>query len=285
MTSIKRSRKNRAFGIAAATVAGVGLLFAAGCSTSGNNADNAAADGTGSEGGAGTVQVFAAASLNNVGEELAAAFAEEHDGAELEYNFAGSSRLVQQIEQGADADLFISADQENMDNALQLPEFEGAEPEIIATNLLVLATAPGNPAGIESLEDLRDNPDARIALCADGVPCGTLANQVLDDEGITLNSPTEEANVSDVSTKVATGEVDAGFIYSTDAIAMQENNSGDDITVITIADTVDIEPNLYPAALTTDGEDNETAREFFGWLTSDRAREILESYGFGAAES
>ena len=253
-----------------------GLVFAAACSTSGSE------DADGSE--TSPVQVFAAASLNNAGDELAEAFAEEHgdgdgDGVDIRYNFAGSSALVQQIEQGADADLFISADEKNMGDALALDAFDGAEPEVIATNQLVLATAPGNPANITALDDLATTADARLAVCADGVPCGTLAHELLDEKGYDLANWTvsEEANVSDVATKVSTGEVDAGFMYATDAMALQKN-SGEEITVVELDD--DLEPNAYPAALTVDGQGNEVAGEFLEWLSSDTARGILETYGF-----
>ncbi|HJC85713.1 MAG TPA: molybdate ABC transporter substrate-binding protein [Candidatus Corynebacterium faecigallinarum] len=271
--------------------AGASLALSA-CSTDG---DSDGSGETGTNAATGTVNVFAAASLNNVGEELADAFNAANAGdTEIVFNFAGSSKLVQQIGQGADADLFISADEQNMDAALELAEFDGADAQVIATNLLVLATAPGNPAGIESLDDLASGgsaEDARIAICADGVPCGTLAHQVLDEKNITLASPTEEANVSDVATKIATGEVDAGFIYATDAQALQDAASGADgsdgeaITVIDIAATVDIEPNLYPAALTVEGQDNDTAAAFLEFLATDEAAEILEKYGFGAQDA
>ncbi|MDN6510603.1 MAG: molybdate ABC transporter substrate-binding protein [Corynebacterium sp.] len=248
------------------------LVFAAACSTSGSE------DADGSE--TSPVQVFAAASLNNAGDELAEAFAEEQgEDPEVEYNFAGSSALVQQIDQGADADLFISADEKNMDDALALDAFDGAEPEVIATNQLVLATAPGNPANITALDDLATTADARLAVCADGVPCGTLAHELLDEKGYDLANWTvsEEANVSDVATKVSTGEVDAGFMYATDAMALQKNTS-EEITVVELDD--DLEPNAYPAALTVEGQDNEVAGEFLEWLSSDTARGILETYGF-----
>lgn len=269
--------------------AGASLALSA-CSTDG---DSDGSGETGTNAASGTVNVFAAASLNNVGEELADAFNAANAGdTEIVFNFAGSSKLVQQIGQGADADLFISADEQNMDAALDLPEFDGADAQVIATNLLVLATAPGNPAGIESLDDLASGgsaANARIAICADGVPCGTLAHQVLDEKGIALSSPTEEANVSDVATKIATGEVDAGFIYATDAQALQETSGasggGEAITVIDIAATVDIEPNLYPAALTVEGQDNGTAAAFLEFLATDEAAEILEKYGFGAQDA
>ena len=269
--------------------AGASLALSA-CSTDG---DSDGSGETGTNAASGTVNVFAAASLNNVGEELADAFNAANAGdTEIVFNFAGSSKLVQQIGQGADADLFISADEQNMDAALELAEFDGADAQVIATNLLVLATAPGNPSGIESLDDLASGgsaEDARIAICADGVPCGTLAHQVLDEKGIALSSPTEEANVSDVATKIATGEVDAGFIYATDAQALQDasgaSGGGEAITVIDIAETVDIEPNLYPAALTVEGQDNGTAAAFLEFLATDEAAEILEKYGFGAQDA
>ena len=94
-----------------------------------------------------------------------------------------------------------------------------------------------------------------------------------------------------MATKIATGEVDAGFIYATDAQALQDaaggadGSDGEAITVIDIAETVDIEPNLYPAALTVEGQDNGTAAAFLEFLATDEAAEILEKYGFGAQDA
>lgn len=274
----------------AAVAVGVGVLFATGCAASDDSAEGEA----GVDGAGGTVQVFAAASLNNAGAELAEAFADSVDSVDsvdIEFNVAGSSALVRQIDQGADADLFISADEQNMDAALELEAFDGAEPHTIATNELVLAVAADSPFDIAAVEDLNTIADGSIALCADGVPCGTLANQVLDDLDVTLDNwvVSEEANVSDVATKIATGEVDAGFIYSTDAIALQENAGADEqIDVIELSGTdgtdgTGIEPNAYPAALTVNGRNNATAGDFLEWLSSDSARGILEAYGFGTA--
>ena len=259
------------------------VLLLASCSNSQKDSESegtATAADTGSS--TGEITVFAAASLKNAGDDLAKAFAADgHEGAEITWNYAGSSKLVQQIGQGADADLFISADEKNMAAAEDLAEFDGADPKVIATNRLVLATAPGNLGSITDLDDLKTNDKLRIAVCADGVPCGTLAHEYLDKQGITLKAPTEEANVSDVSTKVATGDVDAGFIYSTDAQAMQKNLKETQGRVI-VLDIPGIEDNRYPAALTSDGEENETATEFLEWLQTDKAREILAEYGFGA---
>ncbi|AGP31571.1 molybdate ABC transporter substrate-binding protein [Corynebacterium terpenotabidum] len=272
-----------------AMLAALVLLTATACSNSQQDSTQGTASGAASGAASadsgdshGQVTVFAAASLKNVGDELAEAFAADgHDGAEITFNFAGSSKLVQQIEQGAEADLFISADESNMATATELPEFEDADPQVIATNRLVLATAPGNLGSITDLSDLKTNDKLRIALCADGVPCGTLAHEYLESAGVTLNNPTEEANVSDVATKVSTGDVDAGFIYSTDAQALQENLTDSQGQII-VLDLPGIEDNSYPAALTRDGEENQTAQDFLAWLQTDTAQEILAQYGFGS---
>lgn len=238
------------------------------CTTSSNvNADNAATEASG------TAQVFAAASLSTVAEDLATAFKDSNPDSNLVFNFAGSSALVRQIEEGAPADVFISADLANMDKALALPEFADASPQVIATNKLVLVTADGNPADITSLSDVSDS---LIAICAPEVPCGTITHEALDHENISLSRSSEEANVSDVTTKISTGAVDAGFVYQTDA---QQLATTQDNTVIELDG---IESNSYPLALTTYGSSNKTAVAFAEFLHSERAKEILASYGFGS---
>lgn len=254
---------------AAATLAILATSLFSACGASDTSADSANAESK-------TVEVFAAASLNAVGSELEQAYESSHEGADITFNYAGSSKLVQQMEQGATPDLLLTADTKTMDGALDsIADLDGVTPDTIATNALVLATAEGNPAGIESVSEL--SGDTTVAICAVEVPCGNLAHQELENQGITLANASEEQNVSDVSTKVATGAVDAGFIYSTDATVIKKEQ---DITVI---DLPDLERNQYPLALTKTGESNDTAGDFATWLTSDDAQEILASYGFGAA--
>lgn len=242
----------------------VAVFLLAGCLSSDS--------GSGSDRDSGTAHVFAAASLGTVGEHLAETFAEDHPDAEIVFNFAGSAALVRQLGEGAPADLFISADGATMDKALALEEFTSSEVEVIATNRLVLATADGNPAQIRELADITDH---LIAICAPEVPCGALATTALEHAGVDLATSSEEANVNDVTTKIATGAVDAGFIYSTDAQAL---GSTRDITVIELDGTP---PNDYPAALTTRGRDNDVAGAFAEFLTSESAQGILAGYGFG----
>lgn len=281
-----------------------------------------------------TINVLAAASLSVAGDELAEAYAHSRAGGaadgggdsadvgaeaggtaagagtdsadaapRIEWNFAGSSALVRQIEQGAPADVFISADEATMDKALELPEFEGAQPTTIATNELVLAIAEGNPANIHSLADLggagpadssgaksgasanrvahhaeRANRAApRIAMCAPEVPCGTLAHNILATHHITPTNPSEEANVSDVATKVATGQVDAGFVYNSDVQSMK--NNGVKVTVVRPGGVL---KNKYPAAPTKDADG--AAADFVAWLGGEEAQQILRKHGFSGAD-
>ena len=273
-----------------------------------------------------TINVLAAASLSVAGDELAEAYAHSRAGGaadgggdsadtapRIEWNFAGSSALVRQIEQGAPADVFISADEATMDKALELPEFEGAQPTTIATNELVLAVAEGNPANIHSLADLggagpadssgaksgagtnrvahhaeranrvahhteRANRAApRIAMCAPEVPCGTLAHNILATHHITPTNPSEEASVSDVATKVATGQVNAGFVYNSDVQSMK--NNGVKVTVVRPGGVL---KNKYPAAPTKDADG--AAADFVAWLGGEEAQQILRKHGFSGAD-
>ena len=240
---------------------------------SGNGSSNPSAASTERAAVSGPATIFAAASMKPVGDELTAAFTAAYPDASLTWSYGGSSDLVRQIEQGAPADVFISANQKNMTKALATQDFEGAQPHVIATNTLVLALPQGNPGHISSIEDL---PGKRVAICAPQVPCGTIAHSALEAKGITLDNPSEEPNVASVSTKVATGEVDAGFMYSTDVKAQADKG-------VTAIDINGVEPNQYPVALTTRGRDNTTAKAFTEWLNTDTAQQILARYGFTPA--
>ena len=219
-----------------------------------------------------TVRVFAAASLSTTAGDLTDAFTAKHPDADLVFHFAGSPALVRQIAEGAPADVFIPADTAPLDTALELPEFIGTQPEVIATNRLVLATAAGNPGEISTVADISDD---LIALCAPEVPCGDLARVALEEAGVYPEHTTEEAAVSDVAMKISTGAVDAGFIYTTDAAALATIH---DITILDLVGAVDTE---YPLALTATGQDNPTARAFADFLSSPVAADILTDHGFG----
>ena len=128
---------------------------------------------------------------------------------------AGSSALVAQLDEGADADILMTADTVTMQRAVENGSVRG-QVEVIATNALVLAVAPGNPGHIGSIDDMA-RPDLLIGLCASGVPCGSLADRVLARAGIEPAADTRELNVRSLATKIALGELDGGLIYATDA--------------------------------------------------------------------
>ena len=130
---------------------------------------------------------------------------------------AGSSALVAQLAEGADADVLMTADAATMQRAVGNGSVQG-EVASVAANALVLAVAPGNPGRVASLEDL-SRTDLLVGLCAAGVPCGALADRALNRLGVEPAVDTRELNARALAAKIALGELDAGLVYATDAAA------------------------------------------------------------------
>lgn len=225
--------------------------------------------------GADTVTVFAASSLTGVMEPLTEQYAQEHPGTDFSINFGSSAQLVQQIRAGARAEVLITAD-ERATESLAGSDLLGSEPMIIATNPITLALAPGNPANIGSLADLR-RAGVTIARCAPAVPCGRATDRVLEAMEVELVGMSAENNVRSVLTKVAAGQVDAGFVYATDVDAAQSQG-------VRSLQLPDMAPNRYPATLLSAGADDEAAAGFQQWLGSAEAAQILRTAGFGPPE-
>ena len=259
--------------VASASAALFASVAMTGCGSNSSNTDASASASSSAASGSvsGKVEVYAAASLRNAGTELKEAFEKENPGVEITYSFEGSSKLVQKIEQGASPDLLITADTQNMDKAAKL--------EVIATNKLVLVTAEGNPGKINSLDDLK-NTEGVVAVCKVNVPCGTLADEELKKHHIELKNATTEGNVSEVTTKVTTGNADAGFIYTTDLAAAKKDGKN-----LGSVDLPDVPKNEYPAALTTKGSSSDAAKKFNEWLSSDEAQKILAKYDFESPQA
>jgi len=221
---------------------------------------------------AGNITVFAAASLTDAFNEIGAAFTKAYPQAKATFSFDASSALAQQITQGAPADLFASADQANMDK-LTKAGLNGAAPQVFANNLLGIIVPPGNPKGVKGVQDLA-NPDLKVVLCADGVPCGTYAKQILTTAGVTVNPVSLEQNVKGVVTKVTTGEADAGIVYVTDIAAAGSKAAGveipKDINVVAV----------YPIAATKTSQNSAADQAFIGFLLGSQGQSILAKYGF-----
>lgn len=225
----------------------------------------------------GELQVFAAASLMGAFDELTALFAEQNPGVEVAPPvYDGSSVLAVQIDEGAPANVFASADLANMDKVVDTGLTVG-EPELFASNVITIAVAPGNPKGVTGLEDLA-NPDLALVLCEDEVPCGAVSKRVFDAAQISVAPVSKEQNVTSVSTKVASGEADAGLIYVTDVKA-----SDGSLEAVEIEGAEEF-ANLYPIVPVENGGDLEVAEAFIELVLSEAGQAVLEKFGFSPAQ-
>ncbi|MGG5753376.1 molybdate ABC transporter substrate-binding protein [Zafaria sp. Z1313] len=248
----------------AAAVLAAAVLVLSACS--GPGAGTGGADGSGTAAPAASIDFFAPASMTDLAPELAAAYAEETgDPSEVVINLASSAQLVQQANAGEVPDVLVTADTPAID-ALERPE-DYRRLDDAALNRLVIAVPSGS--GITSAAGLAD-ADA-VALCAPSVPCGRAANAYLEQKGLELGTVSEEDNVRAVLAKVTGGQVDAGFVYATDAAA-----AGGDITALAL--DLEFEPNVYPLLVSHDAP--EQASAFADWLLGDSAGALFEVAGF-----
>ena len=239
----------------------------------GNGSDG----GGGSSGGGTTLTVYAASSLTATFGKIATQFEAAHDGVSVKLDFGGSSDLATQIQEGAPADVFASADTATMDK-LTAAGLTGGDPQDFATNTLEIAVPPGNPAGIKTFQDLA-RPGVDLVVCAPEVPCGAAARSVAQHAGVTLDPVSEEQSVTDVLGKVTSGEADAGLVYVTDVLA-----AGDQVQGSTFPESRSV-VNTYPIATVKDGKQAALAREFVDTVTGSTGQQVLEAAGFGPPRS
>ncbi|WP_083777807.1 molybdate ABC transporter substrate-binding protein [Segniliparus rotundus] len=221
------------------------------------------------------ITVFAAASLQKVFTELGKQFEAQHPGTSVRFTFAGSPTLVAQLDQGARGDVLASADEANMDRARE-SQLVG-EARVFATNRLVIVTARGNPKRIAKLADLA-NPDLAVVVCAAQVPCGALAGKVEAKAGVVVRARSQEPSVADVLAKVASGEADAGLVYSTDASA-----AGGTVSSVPVPEG-DALATRYPIAVLDQakgGPRGATAEAFVALVLSPQGQEVFGNAGFG----
>jgi molybdate transport system substrate-binding protein len=232
----------------------------------------------GADGGAApsdrTLTVYAAASLTSTFERIAADFEAAHDGVSVELSFAGSSDLVAQIQQGAPADVFASADTANMDK-LAADDLLAGTPADFAANTLMIAVPPGNPAGVGSLADLASD-DLNLVVCAPKVPCGAATERVERAGGVAFSPVSEEQSVTDVLNKVITGEADAGLVYVTDVRA-----AGNQVEGIEFPESDDV-VNVYPVSALEGSAQPELAQEFVEAVLGPEGQQVLSDAGFAA---
>ncbi|GAB3220363.1 molybdate ABC transporter substrate-binding protein [Glycomyces halotolerans] len=220
---------------------------------------------------AGVIHVFAAASLTETFNRIGDAFEETHPDIDVVFNFAGSSSLAAQIDQGAPADVFASAAPANMDAVVEAGHAD--DPRTFTRNELVIAVPEHNPEGIESLADLAEN-GRKVAVCAQEVPCGAAAQAALEAAGVDLTPATYETDVKAALAKLGMGEVDAALVYRTDAEAA--SGAVDAVEFPESASAI----NDYQVAVLDEAANPAAARAFADYLESEEARAVLAEAGF-----
>ncbi len=269
------------FYLALALVASiVAALGSAGC---GGGSDGGGDGGGGEEA---TLTVFAASSLTDAFGELAETFEERNPGVEVSQSFESSSTLLTQIRQGAPADVFAPAAEEEMHAAVEDGLVAG-EPEVFARNREVVMLPEDNPAGIRSMQDLA-KPGTKVVLAEEGVPAADYAVGILgkaDAEygsgfkrAVLSNVVSREADVRASVNRVALGDADATFGYASDYTP----DIRDEVRTIRIPENLNIIAT-YPIAALEDAESPGLAREWVDLVVSEEGQRVLEKWGFEPA--
>lgn len=235
-------------------------------------ASDSASDSASADSLSGPVTVFAAASLTDVFESLGDLFMADHPEVDLRFNFGPSSGLAQQINQGAPADVFASANTTQMTAVVDAGNATG-EPTAFAENVLQIAVPAGNPARITGLDDFA-NPELTLAICAPQVPCGAAAEKVFAAAGITASVDSLEEDVRAALTKVELGEVDAALVYVTDVVA-----AGDAVEGIDFPEAEEA-VNSYPIVSLAAAPNPGAARAFIEFILSGLGAAALDEAGF-----
>jgi molybdate transport system substrate-binding protein len=222
----------------------------------------------------GSITVYGAASLTAAFTELASEFDKANPGVTVKTTFNGSSVLVTQLQAGAPADVFASADTKNMTKLQQAGLVTGS-PVDFATNTLEIAVPVGNPKKIASFRDLAKS-DVKTVACAASVPCGAATLKIEQATGVTLKPVSEETAVTGVLSKVSTGQADAGLVYVTDVKGAAGKVDG-----VPFADSSKA-VNTYPIATLKGAANSAVAQAFVAFVTGASGQKVLAGKGFGA---
>ncbi len=233
-----------------------------------------------------TLTVLAAASLTESFTELGALFESRNPGVTISFNFAGSQQLAQQLDQGAPADVFASANKKQMDVAVGSGRVVENSPQIFATNRLVVVFPKDNPAGLSALTDL-SKPGLKLVLADQSAPVGQYSLGFLEKasqdeqfgaafkDDVLKNLVSYENNVKVVATKVSLGEADAGIIYVSDItvdISAQVGRLDIPDALNTIA--------TYPIATISDSQHPDLTAAFVSLVLSPEGQQVLAKYNF-----
>ena len=226
--------------------------------------------------------VFAAASLIDAFDEIGQVFEATHPGAKVVFNLGGSQNLRTQLEQGAQADVFASANRKEMDAVAAAGLVAPGVARTFVTNRLVVVLPSGNPGAVQTLQDLA-RPDLKLVLADEAVPAGRYAREVLNRlnatygasfrDDVLANVVSNEDNVKQVLAKVQLGEADAGMVYVSDARVASE------LLTIDIPAQANVVAE-YPIAVLTGAPSPVLAAEFVDFVLSPEGQSILKKWGF-----
>lgn len=231
------------------------------------------------------IYVFAASSLTDAFGQIAAAFQAQRPGISVGLNFGGSQALRTQIEQGAPADVFVSASSTDM-NALVADGYAAqGSTRALLSNRLVVILPETNPAHINRLQDLARS-QVKVVLAAADVPVGAYARQALQnmnsafgidfEQKVLANVVSNEDNVKQVVAKIQLGEADAGIVYVSDAVAAPGLGQIEIPSQWNVVAT-------YPVAVLKTAKNARVAAEFVAFLMAPAGQTILRKWGFGPA--
>jgi len=254
-------------------VGAVGMAAALALSACGSSSSTGTAASTSAAAAPRTLTVFAAASLNKTFSALGKQFETANPGVTVKFSFGGSSDLAQQIVNGAPADLFAAASDTTMKTVTDAGD--AAAPTKFATNVLQIATVPGNPKGVASFADLA-KPGLKVVTCAPKVPCGAAEQKIETATGVKLTPASQEADVTSVLTKVESGDADAGLVYVTDV-----KGAGSKVQGVTFPEAAKAVTN-YPIAVAKNAPQADLAMSFQSLVTGQAGQQALQAAGFGA---
>ncbi|WP_292390013.1 molybdate ABC transporter substrate-binding protein [Methanosarcina sp. UBA5] len=263
----------------------LGVFLAIGCTDNGNKATNetgtqVAANTSASDQEPDAITVSAAASLTEAFTDMESKFETENPDIDVNFNFGSSGNLRKQIEGGAPADVFASADQKNMNTLANETLIDNSSRENFVKNSLVLIVPANSTLNITGVKDLTNPKVKKIGIGnPDTVPVGNYTRAAMTEVGLWSrleNKGVLAEDVKQVLTYVERGEVDAGFVYMSDAMTAKPGT-------IKIVTNVSVStPVNYPIAIVSSSEHKEDAQKFIDFVTGKKGQETLEKYGFTA---
>lgn len=226
--------------------------------------------------------VLAAASMTDAMQEIGEAYQETHENIEITYQFDSSGTLKTQIEEGAPADIFISAATKQMDELVQgeLVAEDSVFPWL--ENKVVLIVPKDSEDGPDSFEDAAEEEVPMMAIGNEDVPVGQYTQTIYQNLGLWEDIQAKAnlaSNVRQVLDWVATGNAPCGVVYATDA-QIEEN-----VKVVCEAPKGSCDPVIYPAGMVSVSKEKEASAEFLEYLKTEEVSEILEAYGFTPYQS